>query len=88
MRRAHVVHPIIAVQLEWSSWTRDVEEEIFPTCRELGIGIVGTCSSLVQGFFSSDPKIAENLPDGDYRKVKSDYAFDICVPYSLSGLSL
>ncbi|CAL1366625.1 unnamed protein product [Linum trigynum] len=40
IRRAHAVHPITAVQLEWSLWSRDVEEEIIPTCRELGIGIV------------------------------------------------
>ncbi|KAM5569798.1 hypothetical protein ABKV19_017023 [Rosa sericea] len=40
IRRAHAVHPITAVLLEWSLWSRDVEEEIVPTCRELGIGIV------------------------------------------------
>ncbi|KAH0909749.1 hypothetical protein HID58_033070 [Brassica napus] len=39
IRRAHAVHPITAVQLEWSLWTRDAEEEVIPTCRELGIGI-------------------------------------------------
>ncbi|MED6107056.1 hypothetical protein PIB30_010502 [Stylosanthes scabra] len=41
IRRAHAVHHITAVQLEWSLWSRDVEEDIIPTCRELGIGIVG-----------------------------------------------
>ncbi|KAI5076144.1 hypothetical protein GOP47_0008209 [Adiantum capillus-veneris] len=40
IRRAHAVHPITAVQLEWSLWTRDAEREVIPTCRELGIGIV------------------------------------------------
>ncbi|PQM42197.1 putative aldo-keto reductase 1 [Prunus yedoensis var. nudiflora] len=40
IRRAHAVHPITAVQMEWSLWTRDIEEEIIPLCRELGIGIV------------------------------------------------
>ncbi|KAK3419551.1 hypothetical protein EUGRSUZ_G00123 [Eucalyptus grandis] len=40
IRRAHARHPITAVQLEWSLWSRDVEAEIVPTCRELGIGIV------------------------------------------------
>ncbi|XP_077243440.1 putative aldo-keto reductase 4 [Tasmannia lanceolata] len=40
IRRAHAIHPITAVQLEWSLWTRDIEEDIVPTCRELGIGIV------------------------------------------------
>uniref|UniRef100_A0A2N9J164 NADP-dependent oxidoreductase domain-containing protein n=1 Tax=Fagus sylvatica TaxID=28930 RepID=A0A2N9J164_FAGSY len=67
IRRAHAVHPITAVQLEWSLWSRDVEEEIIPTCRELGIGIVAY-SPLGRGFFSSGPKIVENLPNDDFRK--------------------
>ncbi|XP_027119289.1 auxin-induced protein PCNT115-like [Coffea eugenioides] len=67
IRRAHAVHPITAIQLEWSLWSRDVEEEIIPTCRELGIGIVAY-SPLGQGFFSSGPKLIENLTEGDYRK--------------------
>ncbi|CAM8914866.1 hypothetical protein QQ045_032332 [Rhodiola kirilowii] len=67
IRRAHAVHPITAVQLEWSLWTRDVEEEIVPTCRELGIGIVAY-SPLGRGFFSSGAKFVENLTEGDFRK--------------------
>ncbi|GMN70595.1 hypothetical protein TIFTF001_039648 [Ficus carica] len=67
IRRAHAVHPITAVQLEWSLWTRDVEEEIIPTCRELGIGIVAY-SPLGRGFLSSGPKLVESLPDNDFRK--------------------
>ncbi|XP_058087587.1 probable aldo-keto reductase 2 isoform X3 [Magnolia sinica] len=67
IRRAHAIHPITAVQLEWSLWTRDVEEEIVPTCRELGIGIVAY-SPLGSGFFSSGPKMIDNLSDGDFRK--------------------
>ncbi|KAK9082663.1 hypothetical protein Scep_029134 [Stephania cephalantha] len=67
IRRAHAVHPITAVQLEWSLWTRDVEEEIVPTCRELGIGIV-PYSPLGKGFLSYGPKMVETLQDGDYRK--------------------
>ncbi|CDP10298.1 unnamed protein product [Coffea canephora] len=67
IRRAHAVHPITAIQLEWSLWSRDVEEEIIPTCRELGIGIVAY-SPLGRGFFSSGPKLVENLTDDDYRK--------------------
>ncbi|XP_059650927.1 IN2-2 protein-like isoform X1 [Cornus florida] len=67
IRRAHAVHPITAVQLEWSLWARDVEEEIIPTCRELGIGIVAY-SPLGRGFFSSGPKLVENLSNGDFRK--------------------
>ncbi|CAL5394914.1 unnamed protein product [Camellia sinensis] len=67
IRRAHTVHPITAVQLEWSLWTRDAEEEIIPTCRELGIGIVAY-SPLGRGFFSSGAKMAENLTENDIRK--------------------
>ncbi|KAK9082668.1 hypothetical protein Scep_029139 [Stephania cephalantha] len=67
IRRAHAVHPITAVQLEWSLWTRDVEEEIVPTCRELGIGIVAY-SPLGKGFFSSGAKLMETLSDDDARK--------------------
>ncbi|KAH0739211.1 hypothetical protein KY290_037916 [Solanum tuberosum] len=67
IRRAHAVHPITAVQLEWSLWSRDVEEEIIPTCRELGIGIVAY-SPLGRGFLSSGPKLLEDLSNEDYRK--------------------
>lgn len=67
IRRAHAVHPITAVQLEWSLWSRDVEEEIVPTCRELGIGIVAY-SPLGRGFFSLGPKIVEGLPNDDCRR--------------------
>ncbi|KAJ6343462.1 hypothetical protein OIU76_005243 [Salix suchowensis] len=68
IRRAHAVHPVTAVQLEWSLWSRDVEEEIVPTCRELGIGIV-SYSPLGRGFLSSGPKVVESFSEGDYRKV-------------------
>ncbi|XP_061990846.1 probable aldo-keto reductase 2 [Rosa rugosa] len=67
IRRAHAVHPITAVQLEWSLWSRDVEEEIIPTCRELGIGIVAY-SPLGRGFLSSGANFIENLPNDDFRK--------------------
>ncbi|XP_077253996.1 putative aldo-keto reductase 2 [Tasmannia lanceolata] len=67
IRRAHAVHPITAVQLEWSLWTRDVEEDIVPTCRELGIGIVAY-SPLGRGFFTTGPKVTDNLEEGDMRK--------------------
>ncbi|CAA7032746.1 unnamed protein product [Microthlaspi erraticum] len=71
IRRAHAVHPVTAVQLEWSLWSRDVEEDIIPTCRELGIGIV-CYSPLGRGFLASGPKITlprfqqENL---DHNKI-------------------
>ncbi|CAH8383934.1 unnamed protein product [Eruca vesicaria subsp. sativa] len=67
IRRAHAVHPLTAVQLEWSLWSRDVEEDIIPTCRELGIGIVAY-SPLGLGFFAKGPKLIENVDNGDYRK--------------------
>jgi len=67
IRRAHAVHPITAVQLEWSLWTRDSEEDIIPTCRELGIGIVAY-SPLGRGFLSTGPKLLDSLSDQDFRK--------------------
>lgn len=67
IRRAHAVHPITAVQMEWSLWTRDIEEEIVPTCRELRIGIVAY-SPLGRGFFSLGPKLVERFGENDYRK--------------------
>uniref|UniRef100_A0A2P2KCE5 Uncharacterized protein MANES_08G133200 n=2 Tax=Rhizophora mucronata TaxID=61149 RepID=A0A2P2KCE5_RHIMU len=60
IRRAHAVHPITAVQMEWSLWTRDIEEEIIPLCRELGIGIV-PYSPLGRGFFAGKA-IVETVP--------------------------
>nr|XP_048333602.1 auxin-induced protein PCNT115-like isoform X3 [Ziziphus jujuba var. spinosa] len=67
IRRAHVFHPLTAVQLEWSLWSRDVEEDIIPTCRELGIGIVAY-SPLGRGFLSKVPKLLDEMPREDYRK--------------------
>ncbi|KAL6650655.1 hypothetical protein ACP70R_009580 [Stipagrostis hirtigluma subsp. patula] len=67
IRRAHAVHPITAVQLEWSLWSRDAEQDIIPTCRELGIGIVAY-SPLGRGFFSSGAKLLNELPSDDFRR--------------------
>ncbi|KAM7491566.1 hypothetical protein LguiA_034487 [Lonicera macranthoides] len=67
IRRAHAVHPITAVQLEWSLWTRDAEEEVIPTCRQLGIGIV-PFSPLGSGFFTSGPKLLDGLASNDSRR--------------------
>lgn len=69
IRRANAVHPITAVQLEWSLWTRDVEDDIIPTCRDLGIGIV-PYSPLGRGFFAGKA-IVENLQEGDSRLVRN-----------------
>ncbi|XP_047948549.1 auxin-induced protein PCNT115-like [Salvia hispanica] len=68
IRRAHAVHPITAVQFEWSLWSRDVEKDLIPTCRELGIGIV-PYSPLGRGFFSVGPKLLEDPLEGDVRKI-------------------
>ncbi|KAH7424103.1 hypothetical protein KP509_12G090200 [Ceratopteris richardii] len=67
IQRAHAVHPISAVQIEWSLWTRDVEEDIVPLCRELGIGIV-VYSPLGRGFFSGKAT-TEQLSTEDGRQI-------------------
>ncbi|XP_043690646.1 perakine reductase-like isoform X1 [Telopea speciosissima] len=60
IRRAHAVHPITALQMEYSLWSRDIEEEIIPLCRELGIGIIAY-SPLGRGFFGGKA-VVESLP--------------------------
>ncbi|HLY48181.1 MAG TPA: aldo/keto reductase [Solirubrobacteraceae bacterium] len=67
IRRAHAVHPITAVQTEYSLWTRDPEQEVLPTCRELGIGFV-PYSPLGRGFLSGRFKSADELADDDFRR--------------------
>lgn len=67
LRRAHAVHPITALQTEYSLWSRDPEEEIFPTLRELGIGFVAY-SPLGRGFLTGRFHSAADIPEGDYRR--------------------
>ena len=67
LRRAHAVHPITALQTEYSLWTREVEDEILPTCRELGIGFVAY-SPLGRGFLSGRFKGPEDLDENDFRR--------------------
>lgn len=67
IRRAHAVHPITAVQSEYSLWTRDPEEQVLRTCRELGIGFV-PYSPLGRGFLTGRFKRLEDLPPDDYRR--------------------
>ncbi|XP_011084159.1 probable aldo-keto reductase 2 isoform X2 [Sesamum indicum] len=67
IRRAHAIYPLTAVETEWSLWSRDLEEEIVPTCRELGIGIV-PYSPLGRGFLAAGPSFIQNLSDSDFRK--------------------
>ncbi|MEA2207752.1 MAG: hypothetical protein QOF54_229 [Solirubrobacteraceae bacterium] len=67
IRRAHAVHPITAVQTEYSMWTRDPEAEVLPTCRELGIGFV-PYSPLGRGFLSGRFRSPEDLDTSDFRR--------------------
>jgi aryl-alcohol dehydrogenase-like predicted oxidoreductase len=67
VRRAHRIHPIAALQTEYSLWSRDPEEEILPTVRELGIAFVAY-SPLGRGFLSGRFKSPADFPDDDYRR--------------------
>lgn len=67
IRRAHQVHPISALQTEYSLWSRDVEDEILPTCRELGIGFVAY-SPLGRGFLTGQIETYNDLAEDDYRR--------------------
>jgi aryl-alcohol dehydrogenase-like predicted oxidoreductase len=67
LRRAVKIHPISALQTEYSLWTRDPEDEILPTCRELGIGFVAY-SPLGRGFLTGQFKRFDDLPADDYRR--------------------
>jgi len=67
IRRAHAVHPITALQTEYSLWSRDVEDQILPTVRELGIGFV-PYSPLGRGFLTGQFKTPEDLDAGDTRR--------------------
>jgi aryl-alcohol dehydrogenase-like predicted oxidoreductase len=67
IRRAHAVHPIAAVQSEYSLWSRDIEAEVLPTLRELGIGLVAY-SPLGRGFLSGRFSSLEELEPNDFRR--------------------
>lgn len=67
IRRAHAVHPITALQTEYSLWSRDPEDAILPTVRELGIGFVAY-SPLGRGFLSGRFRSPEDFPDDDFRR--------------------
>ncbi len=68
IRRAHKVHPITALQTEYSLWSRDPEDEILPTVRELGIGFVAY-SPIGRGFLSGRFKTIDDFEPGDYRRM-------------------
>lgn len=67
IRRAHAVHPVTALQSEYSLWERNLEPEIIPALRELGIGLV-PFSPLGRGFLTGTAKPAEEYPESDYRR--------------------
>jgi aryl-alcohol dehydrogenase-like predicted oxidoreductase len=67
IRKAHAVHPISALQSEYSLWERNLEGDILPLLRELGIGLVAF-SPLGRGFLTGTAKRAEDYPEGDYRR--------------------
>ena len=68
IRRAHKTHPIAALQSEFSLWTRDLEAEILPTLRELGIALV-PYSPLGRGFLTGKIQSLDDLPEGDWRRM-------------------
>ncbi|MGO4194246.1 aldo/keto reductase [Rhizobium sp. YAF28] len=72
LRRAHAEHPVTAVQSEYSLWERNLEPDIIPVLRELGIGLVPFCP-LGRGFLAGDVKRAEDHPDGDTRRIDPRY---------------
>jgi len=67
LRRAHAVHPISAVQSEWSLWSRDVEQSVVPACRELGVGFV-PYSPLGRGFLTGELPPPSELVESDVRR--------------------
>jgi aryl-alcohol dehydrogenase-like predicted oxidoreductase len=67
VRRAHAVHPISAIQSEWSLWSREIEDEIVPLARELGIGIV-PYSPLGRGFLTGQITTEDDFEPGDFRR--------------------
>jgi aryl-alcohol dehydrogenase-like predicted oxidoreductase len=75
IRRASIIHPITALQSEWSLWSRDIEAEIVPTCRELGIGIV-PFSPLGRGFLTGQVTSYDALPANDMRRNHPRFAGD------------
>ena len=75
IRRAHATHPISALQTEYSLWSRDVEAEILPTIRELGIGLV-PYAPLGRGFLTGRYRSADTVGEGDFRRSDPRFARD------------
>ena len=75
IRRAHAVHPVAALQTEYSLWTRDPEAELLPLLRELGIGFV-PYSPLGHGFLTGQIRSINDIPDDDWRKTNPRFVGD------------
>jgi aryl-alcohol dehydrogenase-like predicted oxidoreductase len=91
IRRAHGVHPISALQTEYSVWSRDPEAEILPTLRELGIGFV-PYSPLGRGFLTGTMRSVDQLDEGDFRRYQPRFAGDnladnIAIVEAIDGLA-
>lgn len=72
IRRAHAVHPVTALQSEYSLWERNLEPAIIPALRELGIGLVPFCP-LGRGFLTGEVRRAQEYPEGDFRRTDPRY---------------
>jgi aryl-alcohol dehydrogenase-like predicted oxidoreductase len=91
IRRAHAVHPITALQTEFSLWSRDAEAEVLPTVRELGIGYVAY-SPLGRGFLTGQISKPEDFPKDDFRRFHprftgENFAKNIALVQELEGLA-
>ena len=75
LRRASQVHPIAALQSEYSLWSRDIEDEVLPACRELGIALVAY-SPLGRGFLTGEIKSFDDFPTDDYRRMSPRFQGD------------
>jgi aryl-alcohol dehydrogenase-like predicted oxidoreductase len=75
IRRAHATHPLTAVQSEYSLWTRDPEDEVLPTLRQLGIGLVAY-SPLGRGFLTGQIRSLDDLPEDDWRRTNPRFQED------------
>lgn len=79
IRRAHAVHPVTALQSEYSLWERNLEPKIIPVLRELGIGLVPFCP-LGRGFLAGEVRRAEEYPESDYRHTDPRFQEKILMP--------
>lgn len=73
LRKAAAIHPIAALQSEWSLWSREIEDGIVPTCRELGIGLVAY-SPLGRGFLTGAIRRVDDLAADDWRRTNPRFA--------------